>query len=108
MEALVDDLATDITALFESEEYMNHRRAIETRFSTRNEEAFQKLGDNARARGVAILRTPMGFTVAATKEDEVIAPQSFAKQPKSERGRIEKKVAETTKELEEYLKSIPK
>ena len=108
MEAMVDDLATDITALFESEEYQNRRRSIEQRFSTRNETAFQKLSEDARERGVAILRTPMGFTIAATKGDEVIDPQSFAKEPPEVREEIERKVAETSRELERYLKSIPK
>lgn len=108
MEAMVDDLATDITTLFESEEYQNRRRAIEQRFASRNETAFQKLGEDARARGVTILRTPMGFTIAATRGDEVINPEMFAKQSPAEREEIEKKVAETTKDLERYLKSLPK
>lgn len=108
MQAMVDDLATDITALFESEEYQNRRRAIEQRFASRNDAAFQKLNEDAHTRGVAILRTPMGFTIAAIKGEEVIDPQTFAKQPESERAEIERKVADTSKDLERYLKSLPK
>jgi lon-related putative ATP-dependent protease len=108
MEALVDDLATDIPALFDSEEYQNRRRTIEQRFATRNETAFEKMGEKAMSRGVTILRTPMGFTIAATKGDEVIKPDDFAKLTKAERDEIEEKVAETQKDLEKYLKSVPK
>lgn len=108
MNALVDDLATDIPALFESEEYQTRRRTIEQRFSTRNDSAFEKLGEKALERGVTILRTPMGFAIAATKGDEVLKPDAFAKLSQAERDSIEQKVAETQKELEKYLRSIPK
>jgi hypothetical protein len=48
MKGLVDDLANDIPALFESEEYQNRRTAIEEEFGGRHEKAFSELGKKAR------------------------------------------------------------
>ena len=107
MKGLVDDLANDIPALFESEEYQNRRTAIEQEFGGRHEKAFSELGKKARDKGVAILRTPMGFAIAAMKDGEVIKPDAFSKLPDDEREQIEKKVAEIQAEMEEVLKSVP-
>ncbi|WP_114967299.1 Lon protease family protein [Alkalilacustris brevis] len=107
MQVLVDDLANDIPALFDSEEYQNRRTAIEQEFGGHHEVAFSELNEKARRRGVAILRTPMGFAIAAVKDGEVIKPDAFSKLPEDERKQIEARVAETQGELEEFLKSVP-
>lgn len=104
---LVDDLANDIPALFESDEYQNRRRAIEQDFGSRNEAAFQELAERARERSVAILRTPMGFAIAPVRDGEVIKPDVFARFPEAERREIEARVKQTEAELEEVLKAIP-
>ena len=74
MEALVDDLANDLPALFESEEYQARRRALEEAFSDTHETEMNDLVERARERKVAILRTPMGLAVAATRNGEPIKP----------------------------------
>jgi len=107
MQVLVDDLANDIPALFDSEEYQSRRAAIEQEFGSRHETAFSGLGEKARERGVAVLRTPMGFAIAAMKDGEVLKPDAFAKLPEAERKDIEKKVAQTQAEMETLLKSVP-
>ena len=108
MEALVDDLATDIPALFESEQYQNRRSAFEMQLATRKEEAFKKLEEKSSARNVAILRTPMGFAIAGVRNGEVIKPDDFANLSDDDRVAIEKAVNLTEKDLEKYLKSVPR
>jgi len=67
LETLVDDLATDIPALFESEQYQNRRSAFEQRLATRKQEAFEKVVTKSQERDVTILRTPMGFAIAGMR-----------------------------------------
>ena len=105
---LVDDLAQGIPALFESEEYQSRRAAIEEEFGGRNEVAFSELGRRARERGVAILRTPMGFALAPTKDGEVQKPDAIDKLPEAERAAIRENVAKTQSELSEFLESLPR
>lgn len=108
MRELVDDLANDIPALFDSEEYQSRRAAIEEEFSGRRDTAFKALGEAARDRDVAILRTPMGFALAPMKEGEVLKSEAIARLPEDERVEIQKHLADTEQELEEFLSALPR
>ena len=68
MQEVVDDLANDIPALFESEEYQTQRRALEEEFGQRQEEPLADFAERAQKEQVALLRTPMGFMLAAVME----------------------------------------
>ncbi|MHC0053069.1 Lon protease family protein [Actibacterium sp. D379-3] len=108
METLIDDLANDIPALFESEDYQSRRHAIEQEFADKHETAMRVLFENARTRDVAILRTPMGYAVAAIRDNEVLTPEQFEKLPKPKQEAIEEKVDQTRKEMEAVLKELPR
>jgi len=108
LETLVDDLATDIPALFESEQYQNRRSAFEQRLATRKQEAFEKVVTKSQERDVTILRTPMGFAIAGMRNGEVIKQDDFAHMSDAERKLIETAVSLTEKDLEKYLKSLPR
>ena len=108
MEALVDDLATDIPALFESEQYQNRRSAFEQRLTTRKQDAFEKVLEKSRDRSVTIMRTPMGFAIAGQRNGEVIKPDDFSNLSDADRKVIENAVNLTEKDLEKYLKSVPR
>ncbi|MDP1578138.1 MAG: ATP-binding protein, partial [Cypionkella sp.] len=108
LEALVDDLATDIPALFESEQYQTRRNAFEQRLSTRKQDAFEKVVKKSQDRNVTIMRTPMGFAIAGLRHGEVIKPDDFASLSDADRKAIEDAVSLTEKDLEKYLKSIPR
>lgn len=108
LEALVDDLATDIPALFESEQYQTRRSAFEQRLATRKQDAFEKVVEKSHTRNVTILRTPMGFAIAGVRNGEVIKPDDFAALSDTDREAIENAVSLTEKDLEKYLKSVPR
>ncbi len=108
MAELVDDLAQGIPALFESEEYQSRRAAIEEEFGNRNEKTFSGLAQRARERGVAILRTPMGFALAPTRAGEVQKSEVIEKLPEAERDAIRANVAQTQTELSGFLESLPR
>jgi lon-related putative ATP-dependent protease len=108
LEALVDDLATDIPALFESEQYQTRRSAFEQRLAMRKQDAFEKVVEKSHTRSVTILRTPMGFAIAGVRNGEVIKPDDFAALSEADREAIENAVSLTEKDLEKYLKSIPR
>lgn len=108
LETLVDDLATDIPALFESEQYQTRRNAFEQRLSTRKQDAFDKVVKKSQDRHVTIMRTPMGFAIAGLRNGEVIKPDDFANLSDADRAAIEDAVNRTEKDLEKYLKSIPR
>lgn len=107
VENLIDDLANDLPALFESEDYQTRRRSVEEEFSKAQEVAMTALAEKARARSVTIVRTPMGFGVAALRGGEILTPEAYRELPPEDREKIDAAVGEIEEELEALLKEVP-
>lgn len=105
--ALVEDLATRIPAVLASEDYQTRSAAIEQDFALRQEAAFNTLVESARERQVAIMRTPMGFSLAPMRAGEVISSEAMAAMTEPERARIETDLGTIHEELEDFLSALP-
>lgn len=107
MQDLVDDLANEIPALFESEEYQTQRRAIEEEFGQRHEEPIAEFAERAAKDGVALLRTPMGFMLAAIIDGKPIKPEVYEALAPEEREEIDAKVERLQDQLADVLRHGP-
>lgn len=99
LQALVRDLRTMIPGMFDSEEYATELERINTEFKERAEQAFTEVAHEAQQRGLALVRTPVGFTVTPQKDGEVMPPQVFAALPEAERDTLQKAMAEVQDQL---------
>jgi lon-related putative ATP-dependent protease len=99
MEQLIDDLHTSIPAVFESEEYHTRTQVIEEELRERQEQAIADIQKAAKAKGIGLIHTPTGITLAPVRDDEVINIEEFNGLPEKERSRIE----EDTELLQERL-----
>jgi len=108
MRALIQDVRTAIPAAFETEDYQNRRTAIEEEFQQRQQEAFEALRAKAGDRGIALVRTPMGFALAPMRDGNILAPEAFNELPEDEKGRIQADSRTLEAELEEVIKQIPR
>lgn len=106
MRHLVEELRSTIPAVFESEEYSAKVEQVDSEFNERHEHAFSDLGAEAAREGIALLRTPAGFSFAPLKDKEVISPQDFAKLPEEERGRIEETISRLQSKLERIVRDV--
>ena len=107
MDELIEELRVAIPALFQSDEYREKHRAIDTEFDEQRDEAFETLRKKAEAQNATILRTPMGFALAPTHDGQVISPEVFNLLPKDQKSAIETKIAELQKELSGVLEQLP-
>ncbi|WP_432817022.1 AAA family ATPase [Sulfitobacter sp. JB4-11] len=107
MQRLVDDLAVEIPALFESEEYQTQRRAIEEEIGQKHEVPIAEFAERAKAEGVALLRTPMGFMLAAIVDGKPIKPEVYEALSTEEREEIDAKIEVLQEHLARVLKSGP-
>lgn len=105
--ALVEDLATRIPAVLVSEDCQTRRTAIEQEFASRQEAAFNDLVEAARQRHVAIMRTPMGFSLAPMKEGEVLKAEDMAAMPEADRDKVDADLKVIHEALEDFLASLP-
>lgn len=108
MRALIEDIRTAIPAAFEAEDYQNRRAAIEQEFQQQQQEAFEALRAKAESKGIALVRTPMGFALAPTKDGSILSPDDFKELSREERARIKADSETLEAELEDVIKRIPK
>jgi hypothetical protein len=86
---LIEDLRIAIPAILESDEYRARRQTIDEAVKARQAGVFERLQAEAEPKGIALLRTPMGFAFAPVREGAALDPEEFQKLPESERKRIE-------------------
>lgn len=108
MEEVVDDLASEIPALFESEDYQGRRRKIDEEFQERDDAQMSAFSDRARKEDIALIRTPVGFMVAALRDGDVLKTQDYQKLPEDEQSVIDEKIARFEDELSDLLREAPK
>jgi len=109
MARLVEDLSAAIAAAFETDEYRNRHREIETGLAERQEQALGELGARARAEGIALVRTPSGFGFGPVNQagDGVMEPEAFGKLDAAEQKRLEARITALQKELGDLLHRMP-
>jgi predicted ATP-dependent protease len=104
MQQLVEELRSNIPAVFEGDEYRSKVDSIDTEFKERHEKAFSALGDESMAQGVALLRTPAGFSFAPVKDGEVVGAEEFAKLPSDEQERVKNAIEALQAKLERLIR----
>ena len=104
----IDDLRNGARTLFEGEEFQARRRAIDEEFRSGQDGALEALNARAQAQNIAILRTPMGFTMAPMSEGKVVKPETFNTLPEDMRKGVEAKIEVLQKDLAAILEQSPK
>ena len=107
LKQLIEDLRAAIASMFESEDYLARKLAIEEDYKSRHEEAFSALARRAGERGAALIRTPMGYAFAPARNGEVLSPETFQKLPADEQKRMQETVRELEDELQKIVQQIP-
>src|SRR5580704_955597 len=71
---LVDELRIALPAAFERDEFRARREVIDQQLKAHSEEGFGGLQQRAEAKGIALVRTPMGLAVAPERDGKVMNP----------------------------------
>ena len=106
MQQLIDELRMAIPATFDSDEYRARGERIDAEFGERHEKAFGALSEEAATHNVTLLRTPTGFSLAPTKNGEVIASEDYDKLPAEEKKRIEDAINMLQQKLERIIRNV--
>ena len=110
MRHLVDELRAALPAAFETDEYRTRRRQIEAGLGEKQEHALSDLGDRAKAKNVALIRTPNGFAFGPfnASKDGVITPDEFSQLPEEEQKRYGEIITAFQEEMAMLLSDLPK
>ncbi len=104
---LVDDLLNAVPAAFQGEEYGHRAEEIQKEFKSREEDAATAIGHKAKERGIALLHTPTGYTLAPVREGHILAPDDFNALPEEEREHIGEVIEELREALQQTLSQVP-
>lgn len=108
MRRFAAELATAITAAFDSDAYRARIEAIQAAYKEREEQALRQLGEESAKRNIALLRTPHGFAFAPMKGDEAITPTDFEALPEAERQRISELIEAFSARLKQLMQQFPR
>jgi len=108
MQDFVGELATAISAAFESNDYRNRIDALEREYKKREDEALQNLAEQAKAHGIALLQSDDGMGFAPLKDkDETLSEEEFAALPAERRSELDGTMAEFESRLTPLLRDFP-
>lgn len=110
MDKLIEDLPPTLSAAFESDEYENRRQALQDEVQDEQDKSLEDLQKKAKKKGLALLRTPAGFSFAPIKEEgdqDLMSEQDVRNLSKEKREELEKKTKELQSELQELIRKMP-
>jgi lon-related putative ATP-dependent protease len=108
MEQLVELVRVAIPRAFETDEYHDKRKEMETRFKQAHDAIFEDVQKEAEANSIAVVRTPQGMMLAPIKDGEVIGPEDFEKLPDAVKERTQAAMADLQEKLRLALAEMPK
>lgn len=107
MDKLLEDLIPTLNSTFETDEYQNQRQAVEEDQQEEQEKKFEDLQQQAKKKGLSLIRTPSGFSFAPAKEGEVMDEEEIKELSEEKRQEFEEKTKEFQKELQKIIRKMP-
>jgi lon-related putative ATP-dependent protease len=106
---LLDDVPRALSAMFESDDYQERRRAVEQQFVEEQQRTEKEFEAQARENGLATVSTPQGFAlVPADEEGNPLPPERVQELSEEERNKLEERAESLKQELRHILESAPR
>jgi lon-related putative ATP-dependent protease len=107
MQQLIGDLLKDIPAALKSDEYRRRSQEIKEAVRQREQEAAEDLGQRALERGIALIDTPSGYTLAPEVDGKVLDSDQFHKLSEEDQKQLNELMEEVKVELKETMVKMP-
>ncbi len=107
MARFVEDVRVGLRSAFESEEFRTRQQVIEEELKERREQTLAEVEQEASTRGIALLRTPIGFAFGPVRDGKVVSPEAFREFPKEEQERVQAAIEELQEKLKAALQEAP-
>lgn len=103
---MIGELRTAIPAVFEGEELRKRREAIESEAKELNENAFATVRKAAEERGVGIIGTPAGFTLAPIRDGELVTQEAFDASTEQQKKAFTDAAEETERSMRTFIATV--
>ncbi len=108
MQQLVELVGVAIPRAFETEEYRDKRKELESRFKQAHDAIFQDVREEAEANSMALVRTPAGVVPAPVRDGQVIPPEAFDQLPEEVKERTRAVIEDLQEKLGAAIAEMPK
>mgnify|MGYP001350178860 CR=1 FL=1 len=109
MQRFVSELGPAIAAAFDSDEYRLRVEALQQEYKDREEGALRGLGHEAIDKGVALVRTPDGFTFLPLKNpDETLSGEEFEQLPEERQKELKAQMSAFQERLHKLVMQFPR
>lgn len=102
----LEELREAIPAAFDTDEYRERLGHIDQSFNERQQQAFGAIGERSAAEGIALLRTPSGFSFAPLSGTEIMSPDEFGKLPTEKQRALADTMHRYETELEAAVRQV--
>lgn len=107
MDQLIEDLIPTLRSAFETEEYQNRKQSLQDNIQQDQDQTFENLHKKARKKGLALIRTPAGFSFAPMKDDDLMDKSDIENLSGEERNRLEEETKKLQEELQKLIRKMP-
>lgn len=107
MDQLIEDLVPALRSSFETEEYQNRKQALKNQVQEEQENTFEDLQNKAQEKGLALVRTPAGFSFTPTKDGDLMDEKDLKELSEEEKKRLEEETKKLQNELQKLIQSMP-
>lgn len=107
MAQAVEDLLATLPATFQSDEYQARVEELSENYRERERAMLQELGERAAQHNIAMIQTPSGYTLAPTRDGEVLSPQDFEALPEEEKKATMALIEQLKDELKGVVRALP-
>lgn len=108
MESLLSSLLINIPELFKSDDYRNSILALRQEYEEKEADAFKQLTVDAKAKKVAVIRTPQGYTLGPLKDGKLLSQEEYDRLPQEIQDELKANIEDCNQELQALIKDIPR
>ena len=103
MQQCIEDILVTLPGVFQSAEYKARLAELGEEYNEKEQNAFHDLKEKARAKNIALVQTPTGYTLAPVANDNILTPAEFEALPEEEQEQIKKTISELKDELKKWF-----
>lgn len=107
VDQLIEDLVPTLRSSFETEEYQNRKQALKNKLQEEQDQTFEDLQKKAQEKGLALVRTPAGFSFTPMKDGDLMDETDLKQLSEDEKKRLETETKNLQKELQKIIQKMP-
>lgn len=104
---VVEELLAALPSAFERDDYRGRRNTLDEQLKQKHEDAFGALAKQSEEKNVALMRTPIGFSLVPVRKGEPMRADQLQHLPEAERERIQADLNVLQEQLKKIIEQIP-